>query len=160
MIVEFKLNTEVKEDLAVLGFLFDHLKVDQIPDPAKGKGETEAPETPAEKPKKKRGRKPKQKKGAEDKTESEIKEMNFDEMNSYLMHKEGDPSEFEIRWLTKIYRKEHDVEDVRSIINELGGHNFTDLPKDQYKKFTLKLCEKYARHQTDADEAADDDLEI
>jgi hypothetical protein len=156
MIVKFELNTGNKDDLAVLGFLFQHLKVENIP----VESQPQAPETPAEPPKKKRGRKPKQKKGAEDKTESEIKEMNFDEMNSYLMHKEGDPSEFEIRWLTKLYRKEHDVEDVRSIINELGGHNFTDLPKDQYKKFTLKLCEKYARHQTDADEAADDDLEI
>jgi hypothetical protein len=155
MIVEFKLNTEDKGDLAVLGFLFDHLKVDKAPAP-----EGQPVENPPTKPKgKKRGPKPKKK--ADGKIESEIKEMSFDEMNSYLMHKEGDPTEFEIRWLTKLYRKEYDVEGVREIINELGGHNFTDLPKNQYKKFTLKLCEKYAGQKTDAAEVAEeDDLEI
>ena len=150
MIVEFKLNSDDKGDLAIMGFLFQHLRVDNVPE---GQPEiaSDAPETPAEKPKKKRGRKPKQKKGDAGKSESDIKEMNFKEMDAYLMHKEGDPSEFEIRWLTKLYRKEHDVEDVREIINELGG-------KDQYKKFTLKLCEKYTGYQTDATE--EDDLEI
>ncbi len=155
MIVKFELDTKDNTDLIVIQHLFNTLKVDikDVQPP------TETP--PAEDPpKKKRGR-PKTKKGADEKKESEIKEMDFKELDSYLVHKEKDPTSFEVRWMAKLFKKEHgEVQSVREILNDLGAQNFTDLPEDKFKEFTLKLAEKYAALATDADEDNEEDLEI
>lgn len=152
MIVEFKLNSQDEGDLAIMGFLFNHLKVDQ----ASSIPEDQTP--PDGKPTgKKRGRKPKQQKGADGKTESEIKDLDFNGMSAYLLHKESDPSEFEVRWFAKQYKKKHgDMDPIREIINELGAHNFTDLPAEKYKKFCTLVAEKDASIKSDSE----DDLDI
>lgn len=149
MIVEFKLDTKDGGDLAVLDFLFSHLKPDvsDAPEPKEGKPTG-----------KKRGPKPKQTKGAEGKSESEIKEMDFAELSKYLLHKEEDPTEFEVRWFAKQWKKKHDnMDDVREVIHELGAQNFTDLKAKSYKKFCTLLAEKDASITSASD---DDDLEV
>lgn len=152
MIVEFKLNTENEGDLLVLNHLFNTLKIDVKEAPA---------ETPTEEasPKKRRGR-PKAKKGDKDKSESEIKDMNFKEMDSYLIHKEKDPTDFEVRWLSKLFKKKHGTEAIREILNKLDAHNFTDLSKDNFKKFCNLLSEKYSELNSDDETTDEEDFEI
>ena len=151
MIVEFKLDTKDNADLAVLGFLFTHLKIDQAPAPT-------GDEPPAaEAPKKKRGRKAKTKK-EDGPTEAEMKEFDFEQMSSHLLHKEEDPNDFEVRWFSKLFKKKHgQQDDIRTILNGMGSHNFTDLKKKDFKKFCTLLAEKSAALIS---EDADDDLEI
>ncbi len=154
MIVEFKLNSQDPSDLLVLNHLFTTLKIDVTPAPS-----TETP--PAEAPPKKKGR-GKAKAKTEGPSETEIKEMDFDQMSSHLLHKEDDPSEFEVKWFAKLFKKKHGGQDeIRTIINDLGAHNFTDLKKKDFKKFSTLLAEKDAALTGDNEEpSGDEDLDI
>lgn len=155
MQVKFELDTKDAGDLVVLNHLFTTLKVDPS-----SIGQETAP--PAEDPPKKKGRGKAKQKETKGPSETEIKEMDFDQMSSHLLHKEDDPSEFEVKWFAKLFKKKHGGQDeIRTIINDLGAHNFTDLKKKDFKKFSTLLAEKDAAMTSgDEDNSEEDDLNI
>lgn len=152
MIVRFELSTKDNADLAVLGFLFKHLIIDETAAPT-------GDEPPATEPPKKKGRGPaKKKKEPTGPTEAEIKEFDFEQMSSHLLHKDEDPNDFEVRWIAKLFKKKHgQQDDIRAILNDMGSRNFTDLKKKDFKKFCTLLTEKDAALTTESQE---DDLNI
>ncbi len=156
MIFELKLDTKDQGDLAVLKFLFEHLRFNET--------DKSTETSPAEDPPKKKGRgRAKGKDKSKELTDSEIKDMDFDQMVSHLQHKDSDPTEYETRWFGKLFKKKHGGQDeIRAILNGMDAHNFIDLKKKDFKKFCTSLAEKDASLASDAEDDAgsDNDLDI